>query len=405
MPRSCVIILAILTSLCLLPVNDIWAGSLFGPKTYTRTTGQPNTYSESFSNCEPQAQYELRVQNGLAGGSQRLSSATVVLNGQTVLSPNDLNHKVYQIVRPVPMLSENALEVRLASGPGGQLTISIECVANCFEVAISSQVPGAILNQHRVLVTGTVSSSSEEVGVTVNTGPGYVSGPPFSFAVPEVPLGLGLNILTAIATNSCGMQATASTEVNVQSLQEPLVILSANPSAGVAPLNVQLRALAIPPNPVVSYTWNFTAQTGSELSVIYDAAGLYFPQVTVTDAKGLTYTATAVVNVLDPARLNVLLQAKWADMREALSQGDVEQALSYFTKGSQDQYRQIFEAIQEKLPEEAANLQDIALVSFSGTTAKYRIQRTVTINGQPQTLTYWVYFIQDADGIWRIKQF
>ncbi len=406
MQRSRMLFLVVIIYLFLLPVSHLWAGSfLLSPKTYTRTTGQPNSYTEAFSNCEPQAQYHLVILNGNSDGSQRLSSATLLLNGQEMLKPSELNQNVGQVEKPVPVQADNTLEVRLASGPGGQLTVSIECVANCLEVQINSPVSGAVLNQDRLLVTGTVQSSSEEVGVFVNTTSGQAFGPPFTFAVSDVHLSLGLNTLTATATNSCGMQATATTQVDVQSLQEPLVILSASPPGGVVPLTVQLSALAIPPNPVASYRWNFTTRTEPELSATYDTPGLYLPQVTVTDTKGLTYTAIAVVYVLDPARLNTLLQSKWGKMQEALGRSDMEQALNYFTRGSRERYGKIFGAIQDKLAEQAAALQDIVLVAFSGNTAKYRIQRDVMINGQPRTLTYWVYFIQDADGIWRIKQF
>lgn len=406
MPRCRVVLLAIFTYLCFVYPTSSWAGSfLLSPKTYTRTTAQPNSYMESFTNCEPQAQYKLVVMNGNADGSQRLSSATILLNGQEVLRSSELNQNVDKVEKPVSVQPENTLEMRLASGPGGKLTVSIECVANCLEVQIGSPVSGAILNQDRVLVTGTVQSSNEEVGVVVNTTSGQVSERPYTFAVPDVHLSLGLNTLTATATNSCGMQATATTQVDVQNLEEPLLILSASPPGGVAPLEVHFAALAIPPNPVASYRWNFTTQTEPELSFTYDLPGLYLPQVTVTDTKGLTYTATAVVYVLDPARLNTLLQAKWGKMREALRRGDVDHALNYFTRGSQDRYRKIFDSIRDKLGEQAAALQDVVLVSFTGSTAKYRIQRDAMVNGQPRTLTYWVYFIQDTDGIWRIKQF
>ncbi len=405
MVRVSIVVFATLIYFCWGSVSSLWAITLFGPNTYNRTTGQPNIYTDTFSNCEPQTVYKLVVKNGQSDGNQRLSSATILLNGVEVLRPNDLNQRVTQVEKPVTVQADNTLEVRLASGPGGQLTVSIECITNCFEVTITAPISNTSLNQSTVLVTGTVYSGSGEVGVVVNATSGQVFGPPFQFAVPEVPLNLGLNTLTAMATNSCGMQAKNSIQVNVESLIESLVILSTVPSGGVAPVTVRFRALAIPPNPVASYSWDFTTETASEVSHTYDMPGLYFPQVTITDTKGLTYNATAVVNVLDSTRLNTLLQAKWIKMRDGLGQGNIAQALKYFTRGSQDRYRQIFEAIQDKLGEEAAGLEDIVLVSFRGTIAKYRIQRTVAINGQPTVLTYWVYFVQDADGIWRIKQF
>ena len=384
---------------------DVSAEPLFGPETYNRTQGQPNEYTKTFANCEPEAKYELLVLNGDESGTGRLSSATILLNGQEVLRPNDFNQQVERITRSVQVLSENTLEIRLASMPDGQLTISIECVENCFEIEIELPASGAVVNLDRVLVTGTITTGTGEAGVFSGFSPGFVVGPPFSFAVPEVPVAEGQNSITVIGTNTCGMKASAIVEIQVEAVKNPVVILMASPPGGVAPLSVQLRTLAIPPDPIVGYAWNFTNQTNSELSVTYDTPGLYFPEVTVTDAGDNTHFAVTVVYVLDPDHLDGMLKAKWHEMREAMEEGDIEETLNYFTHGSRDRYRQIFEAIELQLSEEASGLEDLELVTFRGTTAKYRIHRTVTVDNIPRVLTYYVYFIQDGDGIWRIKQF
>jgi hypothetical protein len=400
MLRRSLSIIAILISLALQSIHSAWANPLFEQK-YIRSTGSPDIYSGTFSNCEPEARYKLVVINGDDTGDQRLSSATVWLNGTIVISPDDLNQQIDKVERIITLDRVNTLEVNLISGPEGYLDISIECIEKCLEIEIGN----VIQSQGHAIVRGMVLSSSDEVGVVVNTSPGQVSVSPFNFAVPEVPIGLGLNTLTATATNHCGIQATVSMQLEVNNITKPVVILTAVPDSGIAPLAVHLRALAVPRDPVVSYQWDFTEETGPEISITYDTPGLYFPRVTVTDTEGSTYDATVVLNVQDRVWLENLHQGKWASMREALDEGNVEEALSYFTRGSQDKYRQIFEAIEDKLSEEAAGLQDIVPVSFRGTTAKYRIQRTENVNGEDMTLTFWVYFVQDADGIWRIRQF
>ena len=393
-------VITILIFLVLQSIHSAWANPLFDQK-YIRSAGAPDIYIDTFSNCETEARYKLVIINGDDTGDQRLSSATVWLNGTIVLSPNDFNQQIDKAEKMITLDRDNTLEVILASAPEGYLNILIECVEKCLNVEISE----TIIYQNSVIVKGEVKSSSEEVGVVVNTVPGQVSGPSLNFAVAGVPLGLGLNTLTATATNHCGMQTTSLTELEVQSITESVVILLAEPDSGIAPLTVHLKALAALPKPAVNYQWNFTTETGPEASVTYDMPGLYFPRVTVTDTEGSTYDATIVLNVQDRAWLENLHQDKWAGMREALDEGDVEKTLSYFTRGSRDRYRQIFEAIENKLSEEAAGLQDIVPVTFRGTTAKYRIQRTVMLNSQEIALTYWVYFVQDADGIWRIRQF
>ena len=37
--------------------------------------------------------------------------------------------------------------------------------------------------------------------------------------------------------------------------------------------------------------------------------------------------------------------------------------------------------------------------------AKYRINRALNIDGTPQTITFYIYFVKDDNGIWKIQQF
>ncbi|HSG05139.1 MAG TPA: PKD domain-containing protein, partial [Nitrospiria bacterium] len=378
---------------------------LFGPETYIRGPGKPETITRQFSQCEPDASHVLRIQNGREDGSHRLSSVRIHLNGEEVLFSSDLNQEVGEIIRPVALGENNVIETRLASAPEGELTVTIECVEDCFGVSIHSPAEGSFLNERSILVTGSIHSSSAEAGVVSGFSHGYVAGSPLSFAIPEVPLDQGPNTVLVTATNACGMKASAEIGVTLNAPEDPVVILSANPPGGVAPLSVNLHTLAVPPGGAASYAWNFTDETDAELSVTYDTPGLYFPQVTVANPSGETYTATAVVYVLDSVQLDAALKAKWGGMREAMGGGDIEAALGFFTHGSRERYREIFGAIADSLPDEAAGLEDLELITIRGTTAKYRIHRTVTIDNAPRVLTYYVYFIQDGDGIWRIKQF
>jgi PKD repeat protein len=389
----------------LLPVRPSSADPLFGPDSYARETGAPNVYEESFVNCEPAAKYHITLQNGDSNGDRRVSSASVALNGNVVIVEDELNQNVEIIEKEIAVESENDLNITVAGTPLGYITVSVECVENCFQVFIDSPLPGATVDQDRILVHGTVLSGDNEVGVLVNTQTGFVSGPPYTFAAPDVPLSQGPNTLTAVATNHCGMQATAVADLMVGEPLEPTVLLMQIPSSGVAPLEVNFKALAIPPNPVSGYEWNFNADTDSETTNLYLVPGLYFPSVTVHDSEGLAYSTTGVVHVMDTDQLDIRLKEKWNGMREALIQGDDEGALEYFTGGSKDRYRKIFEALGDGISEIGQNLEDVVLVAFQGSTAKYRIQREELVEGQPKLLTYWVYFIQDTDGIWRIKQF
>ncbi|MCC6964953.1 MAG: hypothetical protein IT391_01545, partial [Nitrospira sp.] len=99
---------------------------LFGPKTYTRTAGPPNQFTDTFTlPAGATAPYTLHVVNGNANGTNRISSATVQLNGTQILGPSDFGQNVAVLDRTVALQASNQLEVRLTSAPGSFITISV----------------------------------------------------------------------------------------------------------------------------------------------------------------------------------------------------------------------------------------------------------------------------------------
>jgi len=98
---------------------------LFGPKQYTRVSGAPQTFSETFSRCGTAA-CRIVVDNGNADGTHRVSSASISLNGAQILGPADFKQQVGRIVRLVALGDQNQLTVKLASGPGSFLTVDVE---------------------------------------------------------------------------------------------------------------------------------------------------------------------------------------------------------------------------------------------------------------------------------------
>jgi hypothetical protein len=70
--------------------------------------------------------YRLVVVNGGSDGSNRVSSASVSLNGRQVFDPNNFNQRIGEITRSVSLAAENKLTVRLVGSPGGFVTISVQ---------------------------------------------------------------------------------------------------------------------------------------------------------------------------------------------------------------------------------------------------------------------------------------
>jgi len=98
----------------------------FGPWQYTREAGRPETFTETFqySGTSP---CQLVVVNGNADGTQRISSASISLNGQKIVGPSDFNQQIGGIVKTVVLADQNQLSTTLRSKPGSFLTVSVEC--------------------------------------------------------------------------------------------------------------------------------------------------------------------------------------------------------------------------------------------------------------------------------------
>src|SRR6267378_6492083 len=73
---------------------------VFGPQTYTRTTGSPNEYTTAFT-APPWivSPYKLHIVNGDASGNNRVSSAVISLNGLQIVGQSDFNVNVATINR------------------------------------------------------------------------------------------------------------------------------------------------------------------------------------------------------------------------------------------------------------------------------------------------------------------
>ena len=122
---------------------------VFGPKRYTRRAGPPQTFNETFQHCGT-APSQIVVVNGNADGTNRVNSASIVLNGAQIVGPNELNPHVAKIVKSVVLTANNQLTIMLASKPGSFLTIALEDAAS--PVVLSAVAPGvSVPNQTTLL--------------------------------------------------------------------------------------------------------------------------------------------------------------------------------------------------------------------------------------------------------------
>jgi hypothetical protein len=172
---------------------------------------------------------------------------------------------------------------------------------------------------------------------------------------------------------------------------------------------VTLQVVTNLTNPVTQYQWDYDGngvidQTGSELDQItvqYQAMGIYYPTVTVTDTNGNTFTATTVVNVLSRDELDALLKNKWDEMKTALINKDFNTAIGYLTEAARSKYQRLFERFGDNLPGIAANLPDLQPIWMDGDVAAYYV--TKLENGTEKA--HYVYFVRDQNGLWGLQAF
>ncbi len=111
------------------------------------------------------------------------------------------------------------------------------------------------------------------------------------------------------------------------------------------------------------------------------------------------YQDTVAIVVQNRDQLDNLLKKKWDEMKSALMRGDVEGAVGYFAENSRDMYRYNFTLMTSILPTIAQDMGNITLVKIEDNIAEYKM--TAAQNGQ--ALSFYVEFVKDKDGVWRIR--
>ena len=298
---------------------------------------------------------------------------------------------------------------RAVDGVGTQAEASITISVSAFRIEIISPVNGAAINKSKTIVYGRIYEQTGETGIVVNGVLAEVQRSDFAVIVP---LQVGENILTAVATTSDGFQVQTSVTISTASQQEA-VRLTVYPSSGILKpptntLDVNFEAEAYLPNPAASYSWDFNGDgtpeiTGanSKVAAQYQNPGLYFPRVTVIDTQGNAYTENTIVNIFSFEEMDALLRSKWEGMKGTLSQGDIEGAISYFDDSTKSSYKEHFTVLSPMLPQIVQDLNDIQFIGMMRDAIEYDIK---TVRDGIE-YSFYLLFVKDKDGLWKIGAF
>ena len=296
-----------------------------------------------------------------------------------------------------------------ATGPGGSATSSVDVlVTSPISIEILSPSAGDTILRPDVMVQGTFSNATgRETGIVVNGKVAMVYGS--RFVVNHVPLEEGLNTITATATDAGGNTQAAETTVSA-AIPEHHITLSTNIASGSAPLEMSLGiggTFGIQ-DAVVSFVGpapdEFVQLAPDDYQATFTQKGVVFITAEAVHA-GTACQDTIGIVVVDETAVDALLREKWDNMKAHLISMDVVGAVRDFDENKKGLYEEVFSALLGRLPQIAGNMQDISLISIENRSAKYRIRRVETHNTGTFEVTYYVYFIMDENGIWKIYRF
>ncbi|MBR9986975.1 MAG: hypothetical protein KFF68_13805, partial [Desulfosarcina sp.] len=251
------------------------------------------------------------------------------------------------------------------------------------------------------------NETGTETGITVNGQVAMVYEN--RFVVNHVPLEEGLNTITATAMDINGTTQTAEATIRA-AIPEHYVRVSANIESGSAPQTMTLSATGTfsIQDAVFSHTGispdEFVELAPDEYQTTFTQEGIAFITVEATHAATIYRDAIGIV-IVDRNEVDALLRQKWTGMKAHLAAKDVTQAVMQFDEGKKGLYEEIFSALLDRLPQIAGDMQDISLISIDDQSARYRIRRVETHNTGTYSVTYYVYFIKDEAGIWKIYRF
>ncbi|MDA8180464.1 MAG: PKD domain-containing protein [Desulfobacteria bacterium] len=150
---------------------------------------------------------------------------------------------------------------------------------------------------------------------------------------------------------------------------------------------------------------NGDGATEEAVSFAYTAPGTYRATVTATDAAGQTYMAEKTIVVQERQAVDTLLSGRWHGLSLSLEAQDLQGGLAHLLPESRAKYQAIFSPLAAQLPTVFASISLPELIRVTGNVAQYRVRREQMWQGAVRTITYYVWFVKDQDGVWRIDAF
>lgn len=100
--------------------------NIWGPETFTRTTGAPVTIDREFSIAGFEQPFVLHLRSGDESGEKAAPVAWIFLNGDLLFGPSAFTGDPFQVEKEVDLTDPSTLSVKVAGGPGNEITVWVE---------------------------------------------------------------------------------------------------------------------------------------------------------------------------------------------------------------------------------------------------------------------------------------
>ncbi|HEX6088162.1 MAG TPA: Ig-like domain-containing protein [Thermoanaerobaculia bacterium] len=292
----------------------------------------------------------------------------------------------------------HSLTARATDDRGGITTSSaVAITVNALSVTIDSPAPNATIAGDTMVIRGRIVAPPYS-GVNVDKYTGAVDAAG-NFAI-LVPLTAGANTLPVTMTTVDGTTTTQNVSVNATGARSAIG-LDASPSIGFGPMNVTYTIS----NPLIyniTYTidgagpyflpsgrytqWTFTYPVGVHVPTF------------VFNVNGTIYTQRVVIEARDKAQMDQMFRALWGGLNGALAAGNKDAAMRYLSDHGKLKFGPVFDTLLPFMPEIVASYSPLEQSSIGDRLAEYAVTR---MDGATRRL-YLIYFLRDANGVWRI---
>lgn len=290
-------------------------------------------------------------------------------------------------------------------------------------VTVDSPNASAVVPPGPLVVTGSVVSPSDRVGVAVDgfgaeldLAHAGTEADPFRWGVQLPQSGAGARILRVSATSPHGVDCVERM-VTVAGESSSTIDLWVYPSLALAPVEVTfqptIRTAAeswvlevdFDGDGSVDAAWTSLAPPAA-ISWPYRQPGFFAASFVLRDGATELARRDQAIAVHSPAAILAEGERLWNELRSGFAAGDVTAALSVFAAGARPRYEFLLGGLDAPtMATIASEMGTIELAGIADDVVTFKARRLEEGAGGPGLVTFEILVVRDGDGTFRIVEF